>query len=162
MVIESSKLLDSFSKLECDMTSFWWYDKLKIYSWPTWFSEKGPFHYSLIKIDWDFQKPQFSKICCARIIFDSWREYDQIISPWTKRKNKIIRKPRPAENKIKNISDASSHIVMNRGLYEGKELMAYKTHVKEYGATTATGQFHENMTPVIKFKSLWSKTYWYQ
>ena len=43
---------------------------------------------------------------------------------------------------------------MNRGLYEGKELMAYKTHVKEYGATTATGQFHENMTPVTKFKSL--------
>ena len=43
---------------------------------------------------------------------------------------------------------------MNLGLYEGKELMAYKTHVKAYGETTATGQFHENMTPVTKFKSL--------
>ena len=71
-----------------------------------------------------------------------------------KGKIKIIRKPRPVGNKIKNISDASSHIVMNLGLYEGKELMAYKTHVKEYGRTTATGQFHENVTPVTKFKSL--------
>ena len=76
-----------------------------------------------------------------------------------KGKIKIIRKPRPVGNKIKNISDASSHIVMNLGLYEGKELMAYKTHVKEYGGTTATGQFHENVTPVTKFKSLWNKTY---
>ena len=41
--MESSKLLDSFSEIECDF--LWWYDKIRIYSWPIWFSEKGSFHY---------------------------------------------------------------------------------------------------------------------
>ena len=57
---------------------------------------------------------------------------------YLKGKIKIIRKPRPIGNEIKNMSDALSHIVMNLELYEGKESMAYKTHVKEYGATAAT------------------------
>ena len=52
-----------------------------------------------------------------------------------KGKIKIIRKPRSVGNKIKNMSDALSHIVMNLELYEGKELMTDKTHAKEYGAT---------------------------
>ena len=55
-----------------------------------------------------------------------------------KGKVKIIRKSRPVGNEIRNMSDALSHIVMNLVLYEGKELMADTTHVKEYGATTAT------------------------
>ena len=35
VVVESSELLDSFSELACDLTSFMWYDKLKICSGPT-------------------------------------------------------------------------------------------------------------------------------
>ena len=55
-----------------------------------------------------------------------------------KGKIKIIRKPRPIGNEIKNMADAVTKIVMNMELYEGKEYMKEKDHVKEYGATTAT------------------------
>ena len=55
-----------------------------------------------------------------------------------KGKIKIIRKPHPIGNEIKNMADAVTKIVMNMELYEGKEYMKEKDHVKEYGATTAT------------------------
>ena len=55
-----------------------------------------------------------------------------------KGKIKIICKPRPIGNKIKNLSDAASNIVLNMGLYEGKDIMAAKDYVKPFGATTAT------------------------
>ena len=55
-----------------------------------------------------------------------------------KGKIKIIRKPRPIGHEIKNLCDAMSQIVLNLELYEGKDIMSGKNHVKEYGATTAT------------------------
>ena len=55
-----------------------------------------------------------------------------------KGKIKIIRKPCPIGNEIKNMADAVTKIVMSIELYEGKEYMKEKDHVKEYGATTAT------------------------
>ena len=51
---------------------------------------------------------------------------------------KIIRKPHLVGNEIKNMADAVTKIVMNMELYEGKEYMKEKDHVKEYGATPAT------------------------
>ena len=58
-----------------------------------------------------------------------------------KGKIKIIRKPRPIGNEIKNISDAASKIVLHLELYEGRDIMSKKEYVQEYGATTAT-TFH--------------------
>ena len=55
-----------------------------------------------------------------------------------KGKMKIIRKPRPIGNELKNLCDARSKIVLNIELYEGRELMATKEHVDRVGATTAT------------------------
>ena len=55
-----------------------------------------------------------------------------------KGKIKIIRKPRPIGNEIKNLSDAMSNIVLNLELYKGKEIMSEKDFVKQYGAATAT------------------------
>ena len=53
-------------------------------------------------------------------------------------KIKIRRKPRPIGNEIKDMSDASSMVVIRMELYEGKDAMATKDHVQEYGATCAT------------------------
>ena len=55
-----------------------------------------------------------------------------------KGKIKIIRKPRPIGNEIKNMSEAASNIVLHLELYEGKDVMQNKPYVKELGATTAT------------------------
>ena len=55
-----------------------------------------------------------------------------------KGKIKIIWKPRPVGNEIKNLSDAATNIVLNMELYEGKDIMAHMEHVKPFGATTAT------------------------
>ena len=52
-----------------------------------------------------------------------------------KGKIKIICKPRPIGNKIKNLSDAASNIVLDMGLYVGKDIMAAKDYVKPFGAT---------------------------
>ena len=46
-----------------------------------------------------------------------------------KRKIKIIRKPRAIENKIKNILDAMSQIVISLELYKDKDIMSGKDHV---------------------------------
>ena len=53
-------------------------------------------------------------------------------------KIKIIRKPRPVRNEVKNLADAASHIVLNLELYKGKEPMSTKEFVKPFGARTAT------------------------
>ena len=53
-------------------------------------------------------------------------------------KIKIKRKPRPIGNEIKDLSDASSMIVLRMELYEGKDQMSTKEHVQEHGATCAT------------------------
>ena len=50
-------------------------------------------------------------------------------------KTKIIRKPRPIGNEIKNLEDAASQIVLNLELYEVKEPMVTKEFVKPCGAT---------------------------
>ena len=50
-------------------------------------------------------------------------------------KIKIIRKPRPIGNEIKNLADAASQIVLNLELYEVKEPMVTKEFVKPCGAT---------------------------
>ena len=55
-----------------------------------------------------------------------------------KGKIKLIPKPRPIDNEIKNLCDAMSQIVLNLELYGGKDIMSGKDHVKEYGASTAT------------------------
>ena len=55
-----------------------------------------------------------------------------------KGKIKIIQKPRPIGHEVKSLCDAISQIVLNLELYEGKDIMSRKNHVKEYGATTAT------------------------
>ena len=52
-----------------------------------------------------------------------------------KGKIKIICKPRPIGNKIKNLSDAASNIVLDMGLYVGKDIMTAKDYVKPFGAT---------------------------
>ena len=46
-----------------------------------------------------------------------------------KGKIKIIRKPRAIENKIKNMLDAMSQIVISLELYEDKDIMSGKDHV---------------------------------
>ena len=53
-------------------------------------------------------------------------------------KIKIIQKPTPVENEVKNLADAASQIVLNLELYEGKEPMSTEESVKPFGATTAT------------------------
>ena len=55
-----------------------------------------------------------------------------------KGKMKIIRKPRPIGNEVKNMADAQTNIVLHIELYEGCEIMSGKAFVKEEGATTAT------------------------
>ena len=55
-----------------------------------------------------------------------------------KGKIKIILKPRPIGNEIKNMADGLSNIVLNMELYEGKDLMKNKDHVQESRATTVT------------------------
>ena len=46
-----------------------------------------------------------------------------------KGKIKIIRKLRPIDNKIKNLSDATSNTVLNMELYKGKTIMSGKDFV---------------------------------
>ena len=55
-----------------------------------------------------------------------------------KGKIKIIWKPRPVGNEIKNLSDGATNIVHNMELYERKDIVAHMEHVKPFGATTAT------------------------
>ena len=55
-----------------------------------------------------------------------------------KGKIKIIWKPRPISNKIKNLTDAGTNIVLSMELYEAKDIMAHKEHVRPFRATTAT------------------------
>ena len=52
-----------------------------------------------------------------------------------KGKIKIIRKLRPIDNKIKNLSDATSNIVLNMELYKGKTIMSVKDFVNSVFAT---------------------------
>ena len=71
-----------------------------------------------------------------------------------KGKIKIIWKPRPIGNKIKNLSDAATNIVLHIELYEGKDIMAHKEHVKSFRATTETvihliQPYHSNKRRVI-------------
>ena len=56
-------------------------------------------------------------------------------------KIKVIHKPRPIQNKIKNLSDAASNIILNMELYKRKDIMAAKDYVKPFGATTAQQHF---------------------
>ena len=53
-------------------------------------------------------------------------------------KGKIKRKPRPVGNEIKDVADAATNIVTRMELYEGKDDMREKDHVKQFGATCAT------------------------
>ena len=53
-------------------------------------------------------------------------------------KIKIKRKPRPIGNEIKDLCDARTCIVIRMEIYEGKEPMQDKQHVRELGATCAT------------------------
>ena len=55
-----------------------------------------------------------------------------------KGKIKIIRKPCPIRNEIKNIADAATKIVTNIELCEGEDCMKKKDHVKEYDTTAPT------------------------
>ena len=55
-----------------------------------------------------------------------------------KGKIKIICKPRPVGNEIKNLSDPASNIVLKLQLYEGKDIMAARDYVKTFGAAIAT------------------------
>ena len=55
-----------------------------------------------------------------------------------KRKIKIICKPRPIGNEMKNMSDGISKIILHLELYEGRDIMCDKKYVKEFGATTTT------------------------
>ena len=55
-----------------------------------------------------------------------------------KGKIKIKRKPCPIGNEIKDMTDAATNIVIRLELYEGKEDIATKEHVKKFGATCAT------------------------
>ena len=52
-----------------------------------------------------------------------------------KGKIKIIRKLRPIDSKIKNLSDATSNIVRNMELYKGKTIMSGKNFVNSVFAT---------------------------
>ena len=54
-----------------------------------------------------------------------------------KSKMKIIRKPRPIGNEYKTLCDGRSKVVLHIELYEGKDIMKNKEHVKEYRATCA-------------------------
>ena len=54
-----------------------------------------------------------------------------------KGKIKIIRKPRPIGDELKNFSDAWN-VVTYLELYKGRDIMSKKEFVKEYGATAAT------------------------
>ena len=51
---------------------------------------------------------------------------------------KVIWKPRPVGNEVKNLADAASQIILNLELFERKEPMSTKESVKPFGATTAT------------------------
>ena len=67
-------------------------------------------------------------------------------------KVKIIRKPRPVGNEVKNLADAASHIVLKLELYKGKEPMSTKEFVKPFGATTTirlTQPYHGSGRRVI-------------
>ena len=55
-----------------------------------------------------------------------------------KGKIKIKCKHRPIGNEIKDMSDAATNIVRRLEMYEGKEDMATKEHVKKFGATCAS------------------------
>ena len=57
------------------------------------------------------------------------RKHDQVLLPKYERQKKIIRKLRPIDNKIKNLSDATSNIVLNMELYKGKTIMSGKDFV---------------------------------
>ena len=57
---------------------------------------------------------------------------------YLKSKIKIILKPRPIGNEIKNLSDATTNIVFNMKSYKEKDIMAHEEHVKPFRATTAT------------------------
>ena len=52
-----------------------------------------------------------------------------------KGKIKIICKPRPIGNEMKNMSDVISKIVLHLELYEGRDTMCDKTYVKEFNIT---------------------------
>ena len=52
-------------------------------------------------------------------------------------KMKIMRKPRPIGNELKNVCCGFSKIVLHLELYRGKEIMQHAEHVRELGATTA-------------------------
>ena len=49
---------------------------------------------------------------------------------YLKSKIKIILKPRPIGNEIKNLSDATTNIVFNMKSYKEKDIMAHEEHVK--------------------------------
>ena len=53
-------------------------------------------------------------------------------------KIKIIEKPRPLGNEVKNLTDAASEIFFNLEWHEGKEPMSTKEFVQPFGATLAT------------------------
>jgi hypothetical protein len=55
-----------------------------------------------------------------------------------KGKMKIIRKPHPIRNEVKNMADAQTNIVMHIELYDGHEIVSGKSFVKEECATTET------------------------
>ena len=48
-------------------------------------------------------------------------------------KIKIICKPRPIRNEIKNMADGLSNVMLNMELSESKDLMKNKVNVQEYG-----------------------------
>ena len=54
-----------------------------------------------------------------------------------KRKMKIIQKPCPIGNEFKTLCDARSKIALYAELYEGNNIVKYKSYMDEIGATTA-------------------------
>jgi len=79
----------------------------------------------------------FWKLSAPETIFVWMKAWSRHITDLTG-KVKIIRKPRPVGNEIKDISDARTHIVVRLELNEGRQRMQEKEFVPEYGATTAT------------------------
>lgn len=73
----------------------------------------------------------------SRLLFN-FRRIDHQVDRNVKGIIKIIRKPRPIGNEIKNLSNAASNMVINLEFCEGKDIIKDKDHAKQFGATAAT------------------------
>ena len=64
-------------------------------------------------------------------------------------KIKIICKPRPIGNEMKNMSDGISKIVLHLELYEGRDTMCDKTYVKEFNITVTRLQLTKKLLSLL-------------